>query len=86
MAETPAYLQSNDAKHALGANRGPMPAHDVDDADAESAYDHLEDGKGLSLEKTQTTASQKVVKHWKRFWCCYLVGNIIFLAIFLPIL
>ena len=86
MAETPAYLQSKGAKNALGTNRGPMPDHDIDDADADSAFAHLEEAKGLSLEKTPTTMSQKVGKHWKRFWCCYLVGNVIFLAIFLPIL
>jgi hypothetical protein len=25
-------------------------------------------------------------RHWRRFWCCYLLGSIIFLAVFLPVL
>jgi hypothetical protein len=32
------------------------------------------------------SARAKFQKHWRRFWCCYLLGAIIFLAIFLPVL
>jgi hypothetical protein len=44
-----------------------------------------------SLEKSKKPRSLKhvranVQKHWRRFWCCYLVAAIIFLAIFLPVL
>ena len=28
----------------------------------------------------------KVQKHWLRFWCCYVLASVVFLAIFLPIL
>lgn len=43
------------------------------------------------LEKSKSPRSVKslranVQKHWRRFWCCYLVAAIIFLAIFLPVL
>ncbi|KAJ5875744.1 uncharacterized protein N7473_013091 [Penicillium subrubescens] len=43
-----------------------------------------------SLEKSKTPrrlkhARANVQKHWRRFWCCYLVAAIIFLAIFLPV-
>ncbi|KAJ5542745.1 hypothetical protein N7461_008748 [Penicillium sp. DV-2018c] len=31
------------------------------------------------------SARAKFQKHWRRFWCCYLLGAIIFLAIFLPV-
>lgn len=88
MAETPGYLQSKAAKYALGIHRGPLPEHDVSDPEAAAAFEHLEKSKTISLERTNTksTITQTVSKHWKRFWCCYLVGNVIFLAIFLPIL
>lgn len=33
-------------------------------------------------QKTQATLKQ----HWRRFWCCYLLASVIFLAIFLPVL
>jgi catalase (peroxidase I) len=44
-----------------------------------------------SLEQSKSPRSLKsiranVQRHWRRFWCCYLVGVIIFLAIFLPVL
>lgn len=43
------------------------------------------------LETPESARSLKIVranvqKHWRRFWCCYLVAVIIFLAIFLPVL
>lgn len=85
MSEGPAYLKEKAGRNALGVHRGPMPQHDMTDEEAESAFAHLEEAKGLTLERQQTI-SQKVSKHWKRFWCCYLVGNILFLAVFLPIL
>lgn len=86
MSEGPAYLKEKAGKNALGVHRGPLPHHDLTDDEAEAAFAHLEEAKGITLEKQQTTMSQKIGKHWKRFWCCYLLGNIIFLAIFLPIL
>lgn len=83
MAETPAYLKSKAAKYALGVHRGPLPQEDLD---PDAASEHLEETKTITLERTPTTATQTVVKHWKRFWCCYCFANVIFLAIFLPIL
>jgi hypothetical protein len=43
------------------------------------------------LEKSKSARSLRSVranvgKHWRRFWCCYLVAVIIFLAIFLLVL
>lgn len=63
----------------LGANRGPLltsePATSVD------------------LEKTESAGGMSLVnkgpwlrRHWKRFWFVYSVGNVILLAILLPIL
>ncbi|KAJ5638863.1 hypothetical protein N7528_001253 [Penicillium herquei] len=67
-------------KYILGTNRGPL----LTPGDA-SENQGLEKAGGLSLVKTPTR-TQRVRRHWKRFWCVYCLGNVIFLAIFLPIL
>ncbi|KAJ5549367.1 hypothetical protein N7513_006601 [Penicillium frequentans] len=77
--DRPAYLSSDDAKYSLGVHRGPL-ATAVDDPKLEK----VETAGGLSLATTQTRKA-KFARHWKRFWCCYLIGNVIFLAIFLPV-
>jgi hypothetical protein len=48
--------------------------------------EHIETVEKSSEKDIQETRIQKVKKHYRRFWCCYLVGGIIFLAIFLPLL
>ncbi|KAI3317570.1 hypothetical protein HD806DRAFT_526933 [Xylariaceae sp. AK1471] len=35
--------------------------------------------------KRQLTRWQQLKRHWARFWCCYLLAGVIFLAIFLPL-
>jgi hypothetical protein len=32
------------------------------------------------------SAQVRFQKYWRRFWSCYLVGIVIFIAIFLPVL
>lgn len=50
----------------------------------DTEIEHIETvEKGSEKEKTRV---QKVKQHYRRFWCCYLVGGIISLAIFLPLL
>jgi hypothetical protein len=52
------------------------------------------DKHGVRLEHLETVNSttpkfgkrKKIRQHFKRFWCCYLIAGIIFLAIFLPLL
>lgn len=74
MSDTP-------GKYILGAHRGPL-AQDENDA---RELEKLESAGGLTLSKV-STRGEKIRHHWRRFWFFYLVGNIIFLAIFLPIL
>ena len=81
--DRPSYLSSDEAKYSLGVHRGPLPAKGVDES---SQLEQVGSAGGLSLETRQLKRSEKLKRHWKRFWCCYLVGNVIFLAIFLPIL
>jgi hypothetical protein len=51
--------------------------------DRSVSIEHVE---RLSIPPTPLTKKQKLKKHWKRFWFCYLVGGFVFLAIFLPLL
>ncbi|KNG81342.1 hypothetical protein ANOM_010345, partial [Aspergillus nomiae NRRL 13137] len=76
MAERPSYLTTKAGKYALGANRGPLAKEDI----VESQIAHVELADSSSLK-----GRGKVRQHWTRFWCCYLVSAIIFLAIFLPL-
>lgn len=48
--------------------------------------EHIENVENAPETHNKETRMQKVKKHYRRFWCCYLVGSIIFLAIFLPLL
>lgn len=78
----PPYLSSDDAKYSLGVHRGPLVGQGE-----ETKLEQVESAGGLSLvTTTNRTRKEKLKRHWRRFWCLYLIGNIIFLAIFLPIL
>ncbi|KAJ5377164.1 uncharacterized protein N7496_004573 [Penicillium cataractarum] len=79
--DRPAYLSSDNAKYSLGVHRGPLPTGN----DEITKLEQVESVGGVSLATTHRTRKQRMARHWKRFWCCYLVGNVIFLAIFLPI-
>lgn len=69
------------AKYILGSNRGPL----LTPGDPDQGLEKVESAGGASLTRTPTR-TQKIRRHWKRFWFVYCVGNVIFLAIFLPIL
>jgi hypothetical protein len=47
-------------------------------------FEHLENAK--SEDRPKVSKRAKVKRHLKRFWCCYLIAGVIFLAIFLPLL
>ncbi|RAL01834.1 DUF3712 domain-containing protein [Aspergillus ibericus CBS 121593] len=78
MDEKTSYLSSKEAKYALGVHRGPLPTEGY-------AIEHIETANSISLEPVKRTRSQKLRRHWARFWCCYAFWGIIGLAIFLPI-
>ena len=81
--DRPAYLSSDDAKYSLGIHRGPLVPAGPDEG---AKLEQVESAGGLSLATTNRTRKEKFSRHWKRFWCLYLIANIIFLAIFLPVL
>lgn len=69
-------------KYVLGANnRGPL----LTPGDGDQGLEKLDSAGGRSLTRTPTR-TEKIRRHWKRFWLFYCIGNVIFLAIFLPIL
>lgn len=67
--------------YVIGAHRGPLFSR----AEGDQGLTRSESAGGLSLTKTPTRG-EKWRRHWRRFWLVYLVGNVIFLAILLPIL
>lgn len=65
-------------KYVVGAKRNLPSEKDVE---------HVEHVEVAAVPPTKAQlAKTKTQKHFKRFWCCYLLALIIFLAIFLPIL
>lgn len=57
--------------------------------DKEHGTQHVENVGGREkLEPVGRVKSTQAIllRHWRRFWCCYLLGMVIFLAISLPIL
>ncbi|KAI1847931.1 hypothetical protein JX266_006044 [Neoarthrinium moseri] len=46
-------------------------------------FEHLETVKSA---ESKPTKKEKLKRHFKRFWLCYLIAGIVFLAIFLPLL
>ncbi|KAF9891854.1 hypothetical protein FE257_003339 [Aspergillus nanangensis] len=66
-------------KRMLGAHRGDLEPKDKD-------IEHVETLDGSEEKPGRVrAANRKVKRHLRRFWCCYLIGGIVFLAIFLPI-
>ncbi|CAG7953402.1 unnamed protein product [Penicillium nalgiovense] len=56
--------------------------------DKEHGTQHVENVGGREkLEPVGRVKSTQAIllRHWRRFWCCYLLGMVIFLAISLPI-
>ncbi|KAJ5109721.1 hypothetical protein N7532_002366 [Penicillium argentinense] len=74
-----AIMSPTAGKYILGANRGPLLTDE-----SPQGLEKVESAGGLSLHKTPTR-TEKLRRHWKRFWLFYCIGNVIFLAIFLPV-
>ncbi|KAG2417656.1 hypothetical protein HFD88_008875 [Aspergillus terreus] len=78
------------SQRALGSNRGAM------DLSEEKKSKGIASSAGVDVEHLESVSvdekpgriramNQKVKRHIRRFWCCYLIGGIVFLAIFLPL-
>ncbi|KAJ5145355.1 hypothetical protein N7448_002747 [Penicillium atrosanguineum] len=78
-------MPGKEGKFVLGSNRGPLLTSNAENQFSASELEKIESAGGLSLHKVPTR-KEKLQRHWKRFWLFYCIGNVIFLAIFLPIL
>lgn len=82
MAVGDAYKARMAERKAIGANRGDLEASKA--AGAEGAeIERIED---VAAGEKKPNKRQRFKRHLARFWCCYLLAGIIFLAIFLPVL
>lgn len=82
MAVGDAYKARMAERKAIGANRGDLEASKA--AGAEGAeIERIED---VAAGEQKPNKRQRFKRHCARFWCCYLLAGIIFLAIFLPVL
>ncbi|KAJ6172132.1 hypothetical protein N7470_001199 [Penicillium chermesinum] len=75
-------MPSKESKFVVGKHWGPFLT--PGDPDDQWALTKTKSAGGLSLSRTPST-TQRIKRHWKRFWFVYCVGNVIFLAIFLPV-
>ena len=87
-------MQLKSADFVIGTNRNLVP---LDEKSVKKAQENLDleikgvdDANSTSEEDQQIGTVKKIrtraQKHWRRFWCCYLLGAVVFLAIFLPVL
>jgi hypothetical protein len=80
------------SKHVIGANRGDFLGMDYANREKSNKTDvqqvenvASEDGKLVAITPKKSLFARWWA-HYKRWWICYTIGGIIFLAIFLPVL
>ncbi|KAJ5106106.1 hypothetical protein N7456_002781 [Penicillium angulare] len=84
--------RNENQSYITGANRNASYRKgDTEDCSGKIAGDlSNKEGHGESyatlIRPTTYDKKRQIQKHFRRFWCCYLVAGIVFLAIFLPIL
>ncbi|KAI9375124.1 hypothetical protein BJX61DRAFT_550178 [Aspergillus egyptiacus] len=79
-----AYKARMAEKRAIGAHRGQVTGKGSKSKVIEGA-EEIEHVESVSLGQEKPTKRQRLRKHCARFWCCYLLAGIVFLAIFLPV-
>lgn len=97
--EKPSSLKDRLAKYVVGLNRGPLatssdgdkakgekPGAALSQGDQVSGSDVVEHVEAMDTEGQPLKKKERLKRHFKRYWFWYLLGNIIFLAIFLPLL
>ncbi|KAL4914849.1 hypothetical protein BDW62DRAFT_219801 [Aspergillus aurantiobrunneus] len=78
MAVGDAYKARLAEKQAIAANRSELKGKA---AGTDAEIEHVEVAVGEEKPKKR----QRLKRHLARFWCCYLLAGVIFLAIFLPV-
>lgn len=66
----------------LGSRRGPLPSSEADIERIEKIPGDV----SLVEPKLKPKKTKQLRRHLARFWLCYCTANVVFLAIFLPIL
>ncbi|KAL2222674.1 hypothetical protein M432DRAFT_527064, partial [Thermoascus aurantiacus ATCC 26904] len=85
MDEKPSSLKDRLAKYVAGLNRGPL-ATSPDGDKAKGENDVVERVEAMDDTKEQKPKrKERIKRHFKRNWWWYLIGSIVFLAIFLPL-
>jgi hypothetical protein len=69
-------MAKEEDKYIIGGNRGLLHPGPDDLAKLEQ----------IESSTRSATRKDKFRRHCRRFWLCYFIGNVIFLAIFLPVL
>jgi hypothetical protein len=76
------------SKHAKGKGKGLVRDDDLTKVLSSSSNKidlvHLEEVRGIKRPKLNK--KQKLRRHCARFWCCYVLGAVIMMAIALPVL
>lgn len=62
------------------------PFNDENAAEKGTSVDEIESAAGDTAAATPDTKWTILKKHLRKYWYWYVIGNIIFLAIFLPLL
>ncbi|KAL2813886.1 hypothetical protein BJX63DRAFT_442762 [Aspergillus granulosus] len=81
MAVGDAYKARMAEKRAIGANRGELDKG----SKAAGTGAEIEHVEAVAVGEEKPKRRQRIKRHFARFWCCYLLGSIVFLAIFLPV-
>ncbi|KAJ5718951.1 hypothetical protein N7493_007406 [Penicillium malachiteum] len=73
-------------KYIIGANAPGESIYDKIPADEGRFHDgSAYNGGKLDDNASKHKATNKIIRHYQRFWCCYCLGLLIFLIIFLPV-
>lgn len=81
-----------ESKYVIGANRGdvaglPLASKEVsNDASVHQIENATKGDKNPHSAISKRECFATLWTHYKRWWCCYTLGGIIFLVIILPIL
>jgi hypothetical protein len=77
-------LDEKDSKYVIGKERhfaDPTKGKRVSNGSNGASAEHVE-----VVESPKPKFTQRAILHYRRWWCLYVVGVIVFLAIFLPVL
>lgn len=82
--------ENNDPKGTQAPDSQQNPFNDENAAEKgindSTSVDEIENAAGNTGIATADTKWAKLKKHLRKYWYWYVIGNVVFLAIFLPLL